>query len=226
MKITEFFKTNKGSWTLAAIFIVLLMAIVIYPEFWNGQDSDAVNAEKDDNLSSLNIADNQQHDSTNNSLIDDGEALPDDPDTTVDTDAEPDSTEANTEPPQWLFPLSGEIGRANGYSHDPTYDDYRFHHGIDITAEPGTAVYAAESGTVTLAREDGYWGGIVTIDHGNGWQSTYRCLEPAVSYGQELTGGDTIGYIKETTTAEGGQEAHLHFELYLNEEEVDPQEWL
>ena len=44
MRISEFFKSNKGTWTLTAIFIVLLMAIIIYPEFWAGSDP-AINAE-------------------------------------------------------------------------------------------------------------------------------------------------------------------------------------
>lgn len=91
---------------------------------------------------------------------------------------------------------------------------------------PGTAVYAAASGTVVISREDGFWGGIVTIDHGGGWKSIYRCLTPDVVYGDTPEGGEIIGYIQETTTAEGGQEAHLHFELYLNDEEVDPAEWI
>ena len=231
MRISEFFKSNKGTWTLTAIFIVLLMAIIIYPEFWAGSDP-AINAEvekvnSDDaqlnDESTINNSNNEQTPTlTGDNQPDDGESRPSDPDTIVD----PDATAANAAPPTWVEPLSGEIGRAYGFSYDPTYNDYRFHHGFDLMAEPGTAVYAAASGTVVISREDGFWGGIVTIDHGGGWKSIYRCLTPDVVYGDTPEGGEIIGYIQETTTAEGGQEAHLHFERYLNDEEVDPAEWI
>ena len=233
MKITEFFKSNKGTWTLVAVFAVLLIAIVIYPDFWSENDGPAINAEVD----KLDTTDepvlnteqlNGNGPSTPTQAVtgqnppDDGEALPSDPDTKVN----PNAAAANATPPAWLSPLSGEVGRGYGFSYDPTYDDYRFHHGFDLMAEPGTAVYAAAAGTVVIAREDGFWGGIVTIDHGGGWTSISRCLTPDVTYGDQPEGGAIIGYTKETTTAEGGQEAHLHFELYLNDEEVDPAEWL
>ena len=232
MKISEFFKSNKGTWTLTAIFIVLMMAIIIYPEFWAGNDNDpAVNAEVEkvegasspdtQTVGTDNTGDPTQI-VTGQAPADDGEALPSDPDTTVD----PDAAAANATPPSWVAPLAGEIGRAYGFSYDPTYNDYRFHHGFDLMAEPGTAVYAAAGGTVVISREDGFWGGIVTIDHGGGWKSIYRCLTPDVVYGDTPEGGEIIGYIQETTTAEGGQEAHLHFELYLNDEEVDPAGWI
>ena len=231
MRISEFFKSNKGTWTLTAIFIVLLMAIIIYPEFWAGSDP-AINAEvekvnSDDaqlnDESTINNSNNEQTPTlAGDNQPDDGESRPSDPDTIVD----PDATAANAAPPTWVEPLSGEIGRAYGFSYDPTYNDYRFQHGFDLMAEPGTAVYAAASGTVVISREDGFWGGIVTIDHGGGWKSIYRCLTPDVVYGDTPEGGEIIGYIQETTTAEGGQEAHLHFELYLNDEEVDPAEWI
>ena len=127
MRISEFFKSNKGTWTLTAIFIVLLMAIIIYPEFWAGSDP-AINAEvekvnSDDaqlnDESTINNSNNEQTPTlAGDNQPDDGESRPSDPDTIVD----PDATAANAAPPTWVEPLSGEIGRAYGFSYDPTYN--------------------------------------------------------------------------------------------------------
>jgi murein DD-endopeptidase MepM/ murein hydrolase activator NlpD len=237
MKLFDYFKSNKGSWVLTGLLIILLMAIAAYPDFWQTEDSDSTgeniavsneeNAQTTERAAETNgssdlstpvmMSDNEP------AYVEDGEALPDDQDTTI---AENPGIEANAESLIWIFPLSGEVGRNYGFSYDPTYNDYRFHHGIDIMAEPGTPVYAAANGTVIISREDSYWGGIVTIEHANGWQSIYRCLEPIVAYGDEPAAGEIIGYIIEEAPNESAQESHLHFELYLNGEEVDPEKWL
>jgi murein DD-endopeptidase MepM/ murein hydrolase activator NlpD len=132
----------------------------------------------------------------------------------------------NDAPISWIFPLNGEISRDYGYNFDPTFEDYRFHHGIDIMAEPGTAIYAVAEGKVILARDDGAWGGVLTLEHKNGWQSIYRCIDTTLQYGANPKAGDIIGYIIENAPSEAGQEAHLHFELMLDEENVDPEQWL
>ena len=125
-------------------------------------------------------------------------------------------------PESWLPPMEGETGRVMGYSYDPTFGDHRYHHGIDVMAEPGTAVKAAASGTVVVARTDGQWGGIVSISHGGGWETDYRCIEPRAGYGDEVQAGQIIGYILEEAAYEAASEAHLHFEMYQDGEEVDP----
>ena len=122
MRISEFFKSNKGTWTLTAIFIVLLMAIIIYPEFWAGSDP-AINAEvekvnSDDaqlnDESTINNSNNEQTPTlAGDNQPDDGESLPSDPDTIVD----PDATAANAAPPTWVEPLSGAVS----YTHLDVY---------------------------------------------------------------------------------------------------------
>ena len=222
MKLGEFFTSKKGTWTMIAVFLVLLMATAVYPEFGAGEESAAPEPSVADADPGSQTSAEPDAQTPGGSNLEDGEALPDDPDTTLG----PEAAAANAAPTSWLTPLAGGLGRGCGFSYDPTYGDYRYHHGIDLTAEPGTAVYAAASGTVMVAREDGMWGGIVTIEHGGGWKSVYRCLTPETVYGDTPEAGEIIGYIQETTAAEGGQEAHLHFELYLNDEEVDPAEWI
>jgi len=237
MKLFDYFKSNKGSWVLTGLLIILLMAIAAYPDFWQTEenqltgDNVTATASEDGQMTQAQSGTDANSDSVTPDVmsdngtanLDDGQALPDDPDTIV---GEIPSVETSATPISWIFPLSGDIGRNYGFSYDPTYNDYRFHHGVDIMAEPGTPVYAAAGGKVIISREDSYWGGIVTIEHSGGWQSIYRCLEPVVVYGNEPAAGDIIGYIIEKAPNEAGQESHLHFELYLNDDEVNPADWL
>lgn len=221
-KINRFFHSGKGRWVLTGVFLVMLVGIAAYTEFFP-QEAKQPQISADNNQQATPQVDTLQTAGEQSEMQQDGLLLRPNPDTEV---AEPPAVEAGAAPSSWLMPLSGEIGRKHGFGYDSTYNDYRFHHGIDIMAEPGSPVYAAATGTVTLARQDPYWGGVVMLEHGGEWQSIYRCLEPAVSIGTEIAAGELLGYILESSTNEAGQEAHLHFELYLVGDEMDPAEWL
>ncbi|MCH9808470.1 MAG: M23 family metallopeptidase [Alphaproteobacteria bacterium] len=96
----------------------------------------------------------------------------------------------------------------------------RFNHtGIDWTAPIGTKVAAAASGRVTATTKDDT-GITITIDHGHGWVTRYLNLGlSAVRETQCVEYGELIGTI-------GGAKAlshpHLHFELIVDGEFVDP----
>ncbi|MFE4198000.1 M23 family metallopeptidase [Paenarthrobacter sp. NPDC056912] len=100
-----------------------------------------------------------------------------------------------------------------------------FHRGQDFVAQCGTAVHAAASGKVTFAGWHEYGGGNrVVIDHGNGLETTYNHLSSfTVKVGQTVTRGDTVA-LSGTTGASTG--CHLHFEVQVNGEVVDPMGWL
>ncbi|WP_077490802.1 M23 family metallopeptidase [Sinomonas mesophila] len=100
-----------------------------------------------------------------------------------------------------------------------------FHRGQDFAAQCGTAVKAAASGTVTFAGWHPYGGGNrVVIDHGNGLETTYNHLSSAsVSVGQKVERGALIA-LSGTSGASTG--CHLHFEVMVNGEVVDPNGWL
>lgn len=239
MKLGDFFKSNKGRWVLTGLLIVLLMTIATYPQYWShysdtqaGMEDILASYEEDPTMSDQEVAtanyseenqisptlapENQTTDGDNPALLDElPSQLTEEPAITI-----------NAGPISWIFPLDGEIGRSHGFSFDSTYEDYRFHHGIDIMSQPGTPVFAVGEGQVIIAREDSFWGGIITIDHNNGWQSIYRCITPKASYGDKVISGEIIGYTLESAKAEAGQEAHLHFEMYLDDDEVDPLQWL
>lgn len=105
----------------------------------------------------------------------------------------------------------------------PITGEYKNHGGTDIGASYGSAIYAADSGKVVSSSDgwNGGWGNYVMIDHGNGMQTLYAHMSSrAVSVGQTVKRGQTIGYVGSTGMATG---PHLHFEMYVNGSRIDPQ---
>jgi murein DD-endopeptidase MepM/ murein hydrolase activator NlpD len=100
-----------------------------------------------------------------------------------------------------------------------------FHRGQDYVAQCGTSVLAAATGTVTFVGWHEYGGGNrVVVDHGNGLETTYNHLSSFnVTEGQTVSRGDVLA-LSGTTGASTG--CHLHFEVQVNGEVVDPNGWL
>ncbi len=90
-----------------------------------------------------------------------------------------------------------------------------WHPGIDIAAQLGDPIYAADNGVVIYAgwNTAGY-GNLVVIDHGNGWQTYYaHNSEIYVKCGQNVTKGSVISAAGSTGHSTG---PHLHFETRFN----------
>ncbi|MBS1895403.1 MAG: peptidoglycan DD-metalloendopeptidase family protein [Actinobacteria bacterium] len=98
-----------------------------------------------------------------------------------------------------------------------------FHPGIDIGVSEGTPIEAAASGTVVLMQseaESGGYGNYTCIDHGGGLSTCYaHQVEFATSLGARVEQGEVIGYVGNTGYSTG---PHLHFEVRVNGEPVDP----
>ena len=105
----------------------------------------------------------------------------------------------------------------------PVTGEYKNHGGTDIAASYGTAIWAADSGTVVRSSDgwNGGWGNYVMIDHGNGMQTLYAHMSSrAVSVGQTVSRGQVIGYVGSTGMSTG---AHPHFEIWVNGSRIDPE---
>lgn len=88
------------------------------------------------------------------------------------------------------------------------------HTGLDIGASTGTAIKAADSGTVTGACYQGSYGYIITLNHGNGIVTRYaHCSAINVSVGQSVAKGEVIGKVGSTGKSTG---PHLHLEVLIN----------
>lgn len=107
---------------------------------------------------------------------------------------------------------------------DPFLGRLALHAGIDFRATVGTRIRAAAPGTVTNAGLTGGYGNMVEIDHGNGVSSRYAHLSAVlVKVGDHVTEGDVIAKSGNTGRSTG---PHLHYEIRLNGEAVDPMRFI
>lgn len=98
------------------------------------------------------------------------------------------------------------------------------HTGLDIAASTGTPIKVIADGTVTCASYQGSYGKLVKIDHGNGLETWYgHTSKMYVSVGQKVTAGDVIAAVGSTGNSTG---PHLHLEIRINGEHVNPQNYL
>ncbi|MBO5555767.1 MAG: M23 family metallopeptidase, partial [Oscillospiraceae bacterium] len=126
----------------------------------------------------------------------------------------------------WPVPCSSRVTSRFGYRTDPFTGASAGHAGIDIDGfgNDGAAVVAAAGGTVVTATTGGGgYGTYVLIDHGNGYQTVYAHLSGlAVSSGDSVGTGQTIGYLGATGRATG---THCHFEIRQGGTPIDPEQY-
>lgn len=134
---------------------------------------------------------------------------------------------AAQEPMAIVPPLAGETAAAfsiDQLAYDATLGDWRTHDGIDIRASAGDAVVSAAAGTVLSVEEDGRMGTTVTVEHQDGYVTTYASLQPdpPVLAGDSVSAGAVIGRVGNTSLSEAGLGAHLHFSVAKDGETIDP----
>ena len=124
-------------------------------------------------------------------------------------------------------PLKGEIQKM--YSTDKviyskTLEQWKTHDGIDISADEGTEVKSIEKGVVDSVQNDSFYGTTIQIEHKSGYRSVYCNLDENVyvTVGESVVKGQKIGKVGNTSIGEYLDSPHLHFMLYLNEENIDP----
>ncbi len=137
----------------------------------------------------------------------------------TDTDKSDDKDQEQSS--EFIMPTSGYITGEFGYEGES------FHKGMDIGTGEGTPIVAAASGVVTEAVIDYSSEGLgcyVTIDHGNGYLSTYaQCSDIYAEVGQTVEQGQTIAAVGSTGDSTG---PHLHFRMMYGGEYVNPANYL
>ena len=123
----------------------------------------------------------------------------------------------------YLWPLPGyyRLSSLFGYRIHPITGEAHSHTGIDIPAPGNTPILACKSGQVVTSAYHYSYGNYVVIDHGNGNSTLYAHMSSrAVSEGDMVTQGQTIGYVGTTGSSTGN---HLHLEVRDNYTRVDPE---
>lgn len=99
-------------------------------------------------------------------------------------------------------------------------DGGREHPGLDIATPTGSYIRAAGAGRVTEVGEDPTYGKFVRIDHENGYETLYaHASETSVELGEEVRKNEVIALSGSTGRSTA---PHLHFEILLEGEAVDP----
>ena len=134
-------------------------------------------------------------------------------------------------PGKRVSPVSGETKM--GYSVDclsynQTTRDWRTHDGMDIAAEAGSPVLAAADGEVYSVYEDDTMGTTVVLIHDGGYTTSYASLaqEVAVTPGDLVSAGQTIGTVGRTALLESAIGDHVHFSVSCSGQRMDPAAFL
>ena len=148
------------------------------------------------------------------------------------TDAVTEKTDA--EPlPKFINPTGGTL--MNEYSIEVpvfsvTMEDYRTHNGVDIFVANGERILAAAGGTVKEIWEDPMMGTCISIAHGGGAESIYKNVSPefpeGIAVGAKVSEGSFIAVGGEIALVEIAEDPHVHFELKINGEYVDPCDYI
>ena len=119
---------------------------------------------------------------------------------------------------------NGFLSSHFGFRKDPMHGSRRLHKGIDIAAKYASPVRPLGEGLVMFSGYKSGYGNTVEIKHGNSVLTRYAHLkEYFVDAGQKVNVGDKIGLIGSTGRSTG---PHLHLEVLLNGDQVDPQIFL
>lgn len=117
----------------------------------------------------------------------------------------------------WAWPTDNGYRITSEYAWriNPVNHMREFHPGIDIAGLGyGKPIYAANNGTVYIAKGNSSYGNFVVINHNNGYYTLYAHMQrihPNIKVGKTVSRGEIIGYIGSTGMSTG---PHVHFEIW------------
>lgn len=120
----------------------------------------------------------------------------------------------------WPLPKLDYISSLFGQRVHPKTGKIHHHGGIDIPADEGTDIHAYASGKVVKSEMHESYGNYIKIEHGSGCFSLYAHQSKRLkNVGDNVMSGEVIGKVGTTGSSTGN---HLHFEIWLDNERVDP----
>lgn len=118
---------------------------------------------------------------------------------------------------------AARISSGFGMRGHPILGFRKMHRGTDFAAPTGTPIFAAGDAVVTFAGMKGANGNFVRLRHDNGWDTLYlhmNAIAAGIAPGSRIAQGTQIGEVGTTGRSTG---PHLHYEVHINGEAVDPQ---
>lgn len=116
------------------------------------------------------------------------------------------------------------ISSGFGYRSDPFNGSAAFHAGLDFKGAIGAPIHAAAKGKVSFVGQRPGYGNVVEVDHGNGMVTRYAHMSAfRTTPGKDVLAGEVIGAIGNTGRSTG---PHLHFEVRINDQAVNPRPFL
>ena len=116
----------------------------------------------------------------------------------------------------------GTLRSRFGYRIHPIFHTRRLHTGVDLASRSGTPIYAAGDGVIEYYKWQSGYGNKVEIKHVNGYETAYGHMSryaDGLGVGSHVRQGQVIGYVGSTGQSTG---PHLHFEIKINGNLVDP----
>ena len=109
-------------------------------------------------------------------------------------------------------------------SYSKTLDLWEIHKGLDISAEKGYEIKSLLNGKVVNVFKDDKHGMSVRVQSDNNVVVVYSNLDEKISVekGQEVTEGQILGTVGNTTSVESEDGTHVHIEAFKGEESIDP----
>lgn len=124
----------------------------------------------------------------------------------------------------YAAPLAGTVTSPFGWREHPETGREAFHYGVDIAADEGAEIACFADGVVGVVGESVELGKYLTVHHANDALTLYaHCSRITAASGDTVTRGGKLAEVGSTGNATG---PHLHFELHIGEDCLDPQYYL
>ena len=121
-------------------------------------------------------------------------------------------------------PVLAPVSSGFGTREHPIEGGEKFHSGLDLAANYGTGIKAFADGVVDYIGESPAYGQYLQLQHANGVTSFYaHCSRLCVQQGQWVKAGEKVAEVGDSGKVTG---AHLHFEIKVNGEAVDPSDYI
>lgn len=151
----------------------------------------------------------------------------------VNTNSKNNATiQTSTKTQNYISPLENATVLKDYNSGELQYNDtlkqWEIHKAIDLVSDTSNQVHSIASGTVTNIYKNYLEGTVIEISHTDGFVSVYKSLsdDVKVKLGDAVKQGSLLGSTATSMSREANSGNHLHFEMYLNNIAINPNDYI